>query len=101
MWSGEGPAFSLKCPAILVLEFWSVLNESPIALPWRGGGGRGGKGGHPPPASHAEVQTWLELTQLLVWTDNLAAFTPGPGRQSLSPGISRVTESPCHWSLCS
>ena len=59
----------------------------------------GGKGGHLPPASHAEVQTWLELTQLLVWTDNPAAFAPGPGRQSLSPGISRVTESLCHWRL--
>ena len=32
-WPGEGPAFSLSCPAILVLEFGSVENESPIALP--------------------------------------------------------------------
>ena len=25
-----------SCPAILVLEFWSIQNESPIALPWVG-----------------------------------------------------------------
>ena len=34
MWSGQGPAFSLNYPAILVLEFWPSGNESPIALPW-------------------------------------------------------------------
>ena len=33
-WSSQGPAFSLTCPAILVLEFQSTGNESPIALPW-------------------------------------------------------------------
>ena len=33
MWSGQSPLFSLSCPAILVLEFWSIQNESPIALP--------------------------------------------------------------------
>ena len=31
-----GPAFSIGCPALLVLEFGSVENESPIALPWGG-----------------------------------------------------------------
>ena len=36
MWSGKGPFFSPSCPAILVLEFWSIQNESPIALPWVG-----------------------------------------------------------------
>ena len=36
MWSVKGPASSLKCPAILVLEFLSVEKESPIALlRWR------------------------------------------------------------------
>ena len=34
MWSGQGPASSLNCPAILTLEFWSTGNESPIALCW-------------------------------------------------------------------
>ena len=29
MWSGKGPASSLNCPAILVLEFQSIGNESP------------------------------------------------------------------------
>ena len=33
MWSEQGPAFSLNCPAILILEFQSTGNESPIALP--------------------------------------------------------------------
>ena len=32
MWSGQGPASSLKDPAP-VFEFWSTGNESPIALP--------------------------------------------------------------------
>ena len=36
MWSVQGPASSLNCPAILVLEFRSIENESPIALPWDG-----------------------------------------------------------------
>ena len=27
MWSEQGPASSLNCPAILVLEFWSIGNE--------------------------------------------------------------------------
>ena len=36
MWSVQGPASSLNCPAILVLEFWSMDNESPIAFPWGG-----------------------------------------------------------------
>ena len=29
-WSGQGPAFSLNCPTVLVLEFQSTGNESPI-----------------------------------------------------------------------
>ena len=37
MWSGQGPASSLNCPAILLLEFQSIGNESPITLPWKGG----------------------------------------------------------------
>ena len=36
MWSVQGPASSLNCPAILVLEFQSLENESPVALPWGG-----------------------------------------------------------------
>ena len=36
MCSGQGPAFSLNCPAFLVLEFQSRGEESPITLPWRG-----------------------------------------------------------------
>ena len=35
----------LNCPTILILEFWSTGNDSPIALPWGGGGG------HLPPSS--------------------------------------------------
>lgn len=30
MWSGQSPLFSLSCPAILVLEFWSIQNESQL-----------------------------------------------------------------------
>jgi len=37
VWSSQGPAFSLTCPAILVLEFQSTGNESPTPLPWVGG----------------------------------------------------------------
>ena len=33
MWPGQGPAFSLNCSAITVLEFQSIGNESPVALP--------------------------------------------------------------------
>ena len=33
-WSWQGPAFSLNCPAILVLEFCSIGNEFPVALSW-------------------------------------------------------------------
>ena len=36
LWSRQGPAFSLNCPASLVMEFRSAGNESPIALLWRG-----------------------------------------------------------------
>ena len=36
MWSGQGPASCLNCPANLILEFQSVGNESPIALPCQG-----------------------------------------------------------------
>ena len=39
VWSGQGPASSLNCSAILVLEFRSTGNESPVALPWVGGDG--------------------------------------------------------------
>ena len=34
MWSGQGPASSLNCPVILVLESGSIENESPVALWW-------------------------------------------------------------------
>ena len=36
--SGQGPASSLNCSAILVLEFQSAEKESPVALPWWRGG---------------------------------------------------------------
>ena len=40
MWSVQGPASSLNCPAMLLWEFRSIENESPIAVPWgRGLGG--------------------------------------------------------------
>ena len=38
-WSGQGLAVALNWPAILILTFRSIGNESPIALPWGGGGG--------------------------------------------------------------
>ena len=38
-WSRWGPASSLNCPVILVLESGSIENESPVALPWVGGDG--------------------------------------------------------------
>ena len=34
MWSGLGPASSMNCPVILVLEYWSIENDCPIALHW-------------------------------------------------------------------
>ena len=34
IWSGQGPVSSLIRPAVLILEFWSLGNESPITLPW-------------------------------------------------------------------
>ena len=34
VWSGQGPVSSLIRPAVLILEFWSLGNESPITLPW-------------------------------------------------------------------
>ena len=37
MWSGQGPASSLDCPAALILEFLSKQNESPTALQWGSG----------------------------------------------------------------
>ena len=49
MWPGQGPASCLNCPALLVLESQFTGNESPIALPWQGGGGWGGI--YLPPAS--------------------------------------------------
>ena len=42
MWSAKGPASSLNCPAILVLELWFKGNKSPVTLPWGWGGGREG-----------------------------------------------------------
>ena len=37
MWSGQGLASSLSCPAIDILEFWSPGDESPVTLPcWVG-----------------------------------------------------------------
>ena len=39
MWPEQGPASCLNCPALLVLEFQFTGNESPIVLPWQGGGG--------------------------------------------------------------
>jgi len=43
--SVQGSASSLNCPAIPVLEFRSIENESQVVLPWVGGGGV-----HLPPA---------------------------------------------------
>ena len=37
MWSRQGPASSLNHPAVLVLEFQSIGDASPIALPSRMG----------------------------------------------------------------
>ena len=39
--SGQGPASSLNCPAILILEYRFTGNKSPIAYPGGGGGGGG------------------------------------------------------------
>ena len=36
---GQGPASSLNCPAILILEYQSTGNESPIAYAGRWGAG--------------------------------------------------------------
>ena len=36
MWSGEGPASCLDCPALLVLEIRSTGNESTVTLPQGG-----------------------------------------------------------------
>ena len=44
MWSVQGPASSLNCPAVLVLEFQSIENKSD-------GFSLGGWLGHLPPAS--------------------------------------------------
>ena len=41
MWSGQGPAFSFNCPAVILLEFWSTRNVSSIDLPWQETGGWG------------------------------------------------------------
>lgn len=46
MWSGLGPASSVKCPVILVLGYWSIGNDSPIALHW---------GAHLPPAFDGRI----------------------------------------------
>ena len=34
MWSGQGPATSLHCPALLILEFRFTGNDCLIGLPW-------------------------------------------------------------------
>ena len=39
MWSVQGPASSLNCPAVLVLKLRSTENKSLTALPWVGGWG--------------------------------------------------------------
>ena len=39
MWSGQGPASFLNCLSILFMKFWSIGNESPIALPAGRAGG--------------------------------------------------------------
>ena len=31
MWSAQGPASSINCPAVLLLEFQSIENEFPTA----------------------------------------------------------------------
>ena len=49
----QGPVSSLNCPAILILEFQSMGNESSIALPSWGGGEIGR--GHLPPAQILSV----------------------------------------------
>ena len=41
VWSVKCLASSLYSPAIFVLEFPSIENESPITLPWVGGHGEG------------------------------------------------------------
>ena len=33
--SGQGPAFSLNCPAVNILEFQSTGDDSPITLTWQ------------------------------------------------------------------
>ena len=32
--SGQGPGFSLSCPALLILVYWSTGEKRPIVLPW-------------------------------------------------------------------
>ena len=54
MWSGQGTASSLNFPAILLVEFWLIENESSVALPW-GRGLVGGEPWHLPPASELVV----------------------------------------------
>ena len=53
-WSGQGPASSLNCPVILVLESRSIENESPIAVWWE----VGVMGWHLPHASLSVRDTW-------------------------------------------
>ena len=50
MWSGQGLASSLNCPASLVLQFRSIGNESPQLL-YPVKGWDGGQGGHLLPVS--------------------------------------------------
>ena len=65
MWSEQGSASSsLNCPAILVLKFWFIRNESPIFYV----GGRGRQ--HLPPASPSLCPGFghsISVTEALVW----------------------------------
>ena len=56
--SVQGPASSLNCPAILVLEFWLVESKSPIVLPW---------GAQPPAVSCGQWQKWGKIQRRRVF----------------------------------
>ena len=72
-WPGEGPAFSLSCPAVLVLEFGSIENESPIALPWGGPSASyvnpsaGSRGLQHRRSPHPVPRELVELSCVYVW----------------------------------
>lgn len=63
MWSGQSPLFSLSCPAILVLEFWSIQNESPIALPCVREGGTSSQVPKTTGWLGAGLSQWLSVTE--------------------------------------